>query len=392
MAAHLSGMWRRTVSCVGLMTLCVSGCASEGAGTAGPTATTQPTPSSETHPASVPEPTSTQGPAATTLPTAATSASNPNTSSTSGGVPSQTTTPAASEGTTTSNELSAPSTHGVESSEPAPSSDVANGETSAAVTDAPGETSGPSFDDPTRAMTIWIAGDSTVANGNTPCPTGWGKHLGSLFNEHVTIRNSAAGGRSVRTWMYEVSTEMGPDGECLLAEDAAGNPNLQPRWQDMLDNMKAGDALLIQFGINDGSPTCDRHVGLQAFKDTYGVLVDAAKERGVQAVLLTPVSAISCNGSTPQGTRGGFVDATIEAGSELGVPVLDLHARSVERYAELGFCPVAGGDVSAATGGAVGDYFCDDHTHFSSSGAADIAALVVELMVDADVPFTSHLK
>lgn len=241
-------------------------------------------------------------------------------------------------------------------------------------------------------MTIWIAGDSTVANGNTPCPTGWGKHLGALFNDHTTVRNSAAGGRSVRTWMYNVLSEMGPDGECLLTKGGDGNPTHQARWQEMLDNMKPGDAFLIQFGINDGSPTCDRHVGLAAFKETYGVLVAAAKQRGVQPVLITPTSSIACNGNVPRGTRGGYVDATLEAGKELGVPVLDMHARSVERYAELGFCPVPGGGVSAATGGPVGDYFCDDHTHFSSSGAADMAALVVELLVDAGVSFTSHLK
>lgn len=247
-------------------------------------------------------------------------------------------------------------------------------------------------DDTNRPMTIWIAGDSTVANGNTPCPTGWGKHLAQLFNEHVTIRNSAAGGRSVRTWMYNVQTDMGPDGECLLEQSPSGEPTVQARWQEMLDGMMTGDALLIQFGINDGSPTCDRHVGLNAFKETYAVMIAAAKERGVTPVLITPVSAISCSGSNPQGTRGGYVDATIEAAQAADVPVLDLHARSVARYAELGFCPVAGGDVSASTGGAVGEYFCDDHTHFSASGALDIASLVVELMHDAGVPFISHVK
>ncbi len=267
--------------------------------------------------------------------------------------------------------------------------------TTDAAADSSGDTGGETITNPDASnlpMTIWIAGDSTVANGNTPCPTGWGKHLAPLFDEHTTIRNSAAGGRSIRTWMYNVTTEMGNDGECVLEKDGQGSPTLQARWQDMLDNMRSGDAFLIQFGINDGSPTCDRHVGIQAFKDSHAVLAEAARQRGVQPVFLTPVSAISCNGNNPQGSRGGYVDATLEIGATLGVPVLDLHARSVARYAELGFCPVAGGDVTASTGGAVGDYFCDDHTHFSGVGAADIAALVVDLLEQTDVTFTSHLK
>lgn len=244
---------------------------------------------------------------------------------------------------------------------------------------------------PAGPATLWIAGDSTVANGNTPCPRGWGKHLAEFFDASVTVKNSAVGGRSVRTWMYNVTTEMGPDGECVLMKDNTGEPTVQDRWREMLDGMKSGDALLVQFGINDGSSTCDRHVGIEAFKQTYGVLVDAARERGAEPILITPTSAIACNGTTPQPTRGGYVDATIEVGQELGVTVLDLHARTIARYSELNFCPVAGGDVSASTTGPVGDYFCDDHTHFSDEGARDIAELVTELLRAGNAAIATHL-
>src|SRR4029077_16841276 len=119
----------------------------------------------------------------------------------------------------------------------------------------------------------------------------------------------------------------------------------------------------IQFGINDGSATCDRHVGLSAFKSSYGMMAQAAKDRGAQPIFLTPLSAISCSGSTPRGTRGAYVTATQEAGGTYDVPVIDLHALSVALYGTLGFCPVPGGDVSETTTGPVGDFFCGDHTH-----------------------------
>lgn len=220
-----------------------------------------------------------------------------------------------------------------------------------------------------------------MANGNTPCPTGWGKHLGQYLNDLVTVTNSAAGGRSVRTWLYNVTTEMdNATGECVLERDASGDPTLQGRWQTMLDEMSSGDTLLIQFGINDGSATCDRHVGIAAFKETYGMMAAAARERGAEPVFITPVSSIACNGTTPRGTRGGYVDATFEAGEEYGALVIDLHQLSVDLYAELGFCPVPGGDVSAETSGPVGDFFCDDHTHFSDAGAVTIAGLVADAL------------
>ena len=242
------------------------------------------------------------------------------------------------------------------------------------------------------SLTVWIAGDSTVANGETPCPRGWGGVIGQRFDERVKINNSAVGGRSVHTWLYMVGPDMDASGECTLARDAAGEPLLQPRWQAMLDGMRPGDYLFIQFGINDGDPSCDRHVGLDAFETAYGMMAGAAQARGVQAIFLTPVSSISCSGSSARGSRGAFVTSTEDAGLRFGVPVIDLHARSVALYDEHGFCPVAGGDVSATTTGPVGDFFCDDHTHFSATGALSIADVVVQALREQGIPLAAYLK
>ncbi len=258
-----------------------------------------------------------------------------------------------------------------------------------------GEASGGSAGEGTTPVelgdaTVSIAGDSTVENGNTPCPVGWGKGFDALFDERISVVNSAVGGRSIRTWLYDVTDTMDA-GECVLNEDTAGKPIIQKRWSDMLNGMKAGDFLLIQFGINDGAATCPRHVGLDAFEESYAMMAEAAIERGAQPVFLTPVSAIACNGSVPKGTRGGFVQAVIDVGASLQVPVIDLHARSVALYGELGFCPVPGGDVSAATGGDVGAFFCDDHTHFDTPGALRIGELVADGLKDAGVALAEYL-
>jgi lysophospholipase L1-like esterase len=246
----------------------------------------------------------------------------------------------------------------------------------------------------TGPITIWIAGDSTVATkGGTPCPIGWGGQFDAKFNDQVTVVNSAVGGRSVRTWLYDVQTTKDPETtECVLGLDGAGKPTLQQRWQDMLTGMKSGDYLFIQFGINDGSADCPRHVGLEAFKAEYGMMAEAAKERGAHPIFVTPVSAIACNGSTPKGTRGSFVTVTEEAGDEFDVPVIDLHAASVALYTTLGFCPIPGGDVSASTTGPVGDFFCDDHTHFAEPGAVEIAKLVVQALVDQNIGLSDYLE
>jgi len=241
-------------------------------------------------------------------------------------------------------------------------------------------------------ITLWLAGDSTVANGETPCPVGWGKVFDARFDDRVTVTNSAVGGRSVHTWLYSVQKVMDSSGECVLDLDSSGDPVLQSRWTAMLNGMKAGDYLFIQFGINDGDPSCDRHVGIDAFKESYGMMAAAAKERGAQPIFVTPTSSISCSGDAARGTRGEFVPATIDAGTEFDVPVIDLHARSVALYTSLDFCPLTGGDVSASTGGPVGEFFCDDHTHFDTPGATQIAGLVAQALTEQGIPLAAYLK
>jgi len=242
-------------------------------------------------------------------------------------------------------------------------------------------------------ITIWLAGDSMMATGTAPCPIGWGGQFQPLFLSTATVVNSAVAGRSIRTWLYDVQTTMDASGECVLAKDAQGNPTLQARWQTMLDKMKVGDYLLIQFGINDSSATCDRHVGAAAFQDSLTMMADAAKTRGAHAIFITPVSSIACNSSNmPIGTRGTYSTATKSAGTKAAVPVIDLEALSVALYAKLGFCPIPGGDVTASTTGPVGDFFCDDHTHFSATGAPQIAALVAQALRTQGLPLGQYLK
>lgn len=242
-------------------------------------------------------------------------------------------------------------------------------------------------------ITVWIAGDSTVANGG-PCPIGWGGQFKALFNPKVAVTNSAVGGRSVRTWLYSVQDTKDSAGECNLAKDAQGNPTVQARWTSILNGMKSGDYLFIQFGINDGDSACPRHVGSSAFKTTYGLLAQAAKDRGAQPVFVTPVSQILCSGSTvSKGTREPYVTATKEAGTQYGVPVIDLNSLSTTLYQSLGFCPIpGGGDVSDTTTGAVGAFFCDDHTHFDTPGAVQIAGLIAQAVREQKLGLAAYLK
>lgn len=240
-------------------------------------------------------------------------------------------------------------------------------------------------------VTVWLAGDSTVANGSTPCPVGWGKVISSYFNDKVTVQNAAVGGRSVRTWLYDVLDQAGGDGECRIRTNSDGSPILQSRWVSMLGQMRPGDYLFIQFGINDGAATCPRHVGGTAFKNEYIYMAKEAMKRGVNPILLTPAPALRCSGSSAVGSRG-FLTETFAVGNQLNIPVIDLHKLGTDLYNQLAFCPVAGGDVSASTRGPVGEFFCDDHTHFDTPGARQISGVIADALRAQAIPLANYLK
>ncbi|TDD46628.1 carbohydrate esterase [Kribbella antibiotica] len=238
-------------------------------------------------------------------------------------------------------------------------------------------------------ITVWLAGDSTMAapSGGAVCPAGWGSQVAPYFNANATVRNSAVGGRSIQTWLYEgnVTGTKNSAGECVLSSNTYSS-----RWQAMLNSttgMKAGDYLLIQFGINDGDPNCPRHVGSARYRELLGVMAAAAKARGAKPVFLTPVSAIKCSGSTAVATRG-FLSETNAAATANQVPVIDLHKLSYTLYNTLRLCP-NNGDYGS---GAVGAFFCNDHTHFEPAGARQIAGVVTKAIRDQNIPLSAYLK
>lgn len=86
--------------------------------------------------------------------------------------------------------------------------------------------------------TLFLIGDSTVKNGKGKGDGGlwgWGNFLQDYFNlDKINVENRALGGTSSRTFY--------------------NNPQL---WQKVLDDIKPGDFVIMQFGHNDSSPLAD---------------------------------------------------------------------------------------------------------------------------------------
>jgi rhamnogalacturonan acetylesterase len=77
--------------------------------------------------------------------------------------------------------------------------------------------------------TVYIIGDSTVRNSNRP-QCGWGEMFYNFIDTNkIRISNQAIAGRSTRTFIKE------------------------KRWDKVLETLKPGDFVIMQFGHNEGS-------------------------------------------------------------------------------------------------------------------------------------------
>ena len=245
-------------------------------------------------------------------------------------------------------------------------------------------TGGTSAGGSTGKITIWMSGDSTMS-GSGCDGGGWGDQFGSLFKSDVTVQNLSVAGRSIQTWLYEknVSSTAGANGECTLTATT-----YSANWNTMLTGMKAGDWLLVEFGINDGDGTCPRHVGTTLFQTYLTTMAKAATDRGANPIFLTSTSAIACNGATAQANRG-FGPQTKAAGTADNVPVIDMTLLTAALYTSLGLCPNSS-DYTSTTS-KVGLFFCNDHTHFEAAGALQIAKTAAQALKDQSIPLASYL-
>ena len=118
-------------------------------------------------------------------------------------------------------------------------------------------------------ITVYLAGDSTMAEKleEKRPETGWGEKLQQFFDsDKVKISNRAKNGRSTKTFLAE------------------------GLWQDILQNLKPGDYVFIQFGHNDASKEkVDRYTPPVDYQANLVRFVREVLDCRAHPVLLTPV-------------------------------------------------------------------------------------------------------
>jgi PelA/Pel-15E family pectate lyase len=195
-----------------------------------------------------------------------------------------------------------------------------------------------------RLVRIVLVGDSTVTDDS-----GWGAGFKQLLNERAECVNTAANGRSSKSFIDE------------------------GRWQAALD--LHADYYLIQFGHNDqpGKGPERETDPATTYRQNMARFVDDARARGAKPILVTSLTRriFDASGTKIQSTLTPYVEAVKAVAAEKRVPLVDLHARSVELSERLGRQALYEFSPKTETG----EY---DTTHLNAKGSALFAQLVVD--------------
>jgi lysophospholipase L1-like esterase len=221
------------------------------------------------------------------------------------------------------------------------------------------------------AITVFLAGDSTVTDQQLEPYAAWGQMLPAFFGPTVAVANHAESGETIHSFV----------GERRLAK--------------VLSMIKPGDYLLVQFGHNDQKAGPEHLDAAGGYKEYVRRYVAEARAKGVHPVLVTPMERrnFDAAGRHIVPSLEGYPQAVREAGTELGVPVIDLNARSIAFYEALGPEEAKHAFVHFPAGSFPGQTApLDDDTHFSAYGAYELAKCVVE-EIKARVPaLAAHLR
>jgi len=205
------------------------------------------------------------------------------------------------------------------------------------------------------AVTLFIAGDSTVTDQAREPYTGWGQMLPRFFTPGVAVSNQAESGLTLLSFEH------------------------QKRLEKALSMMRQGDYLFIQFGHNDQKDKRPGAGPYTTYKSALKKYVAAVRGKGGIPVLLTPMERRRWDGDKALPTLADYAEAVRQVGAEDNAPVIDLNAMSLKLYKALGpesstkafvFYPAhtyPGQEKPLA-----------DNTHHSAYGAYELARCVVE--------------
>ena len=205
----------------------------------------------------------------------------------------------------------------------------------------------------TQTKTVFIAGDSTVQSYSEEYypQQGWGYYIQNYISDEFVVVNRAMAGRSSKSFYNE------------------------GRLEKILNETKKGDYLLIQFGLNDASankeeryaPVSGNIPGDEGSFEFYmAKYIEGALEKGATPILITTVLGLKAYNAVTKkfvGSYSNYCGAMIKLALYYKLNYVDLNTMMVNLYNSLDYDTVV-------------TYHLEDKTHFTETGANEIAKLL----------------
>ncbi len=221
-----------------------------------------------------------------------------------------------------------------------------------------------------EAVSVFLAGNSTVVDGGSEPFSAWGQMFPYFFKPgKVAIVNLAE------------------SGETLSGFIAAR------RFAKMLSLMKPGDYALVEFGHNDQKQKGTGVGAFTTYKKDLEYFINEVKKKGGHPVLVTSVQRRRFEQGKIVETLGDYPAAVRQTAKEQNVPLIDLNALSKTLFEAMGEEPslLAFAHFPAGTFPGRTEAIADN-THFRPFGAYEVAKLILKGVRDAKLDLAKEIK
>lgn len=240
--------------------------------------------------------------------------------------------------------------------------------------------------EPTDTVTVFMIGDSTMANkplAKENQERGWGQMLPVYLQGKIKVDNHAVNGRSSKSFINE------------------------GRWDKVMSLIRPGDYVIIQFGHNDEKPKNDRHTDPgSTFDENLRRFVNDTKSKGATPILMNSIvrrnfppmagQDIASESDDKQkdwkgmypnegvilvDTHGAYLDSPRNVAAETGVTFVDMNKLTHELVQTLGannsrdlFMWISPNTYEFCPKGKI------DNTHLNVHGALIVSRLAVNAL------------
>ena len=221
-----------------------------------------------------------------------------------------------------------------------------------------------------KAVTLFLAGNSTVVDQDDDPWTSWGQIIPRFLKPGIAVSNQAESGLSLGSFLSS------------------------NRLKKVMNMMKPGDYLFIEFGHNDQKEKGPDDGAFKSYSERMRLFVNEFRKKGGIPVIVSPANRRSFGEDGKiTNSLGDYPEAARLVAKELNVPFIDLNAMTKILYEALGVENSMKAFVIYPAKTFPGqDAALNDNTHFNSYGAYELAKCIIEGIRSNNLGLTKFLE